>query len=66
MQYISLNTTLCYIRRADETLMLHRNKKVNDRLWGKWVVPGGHFEPGESPEECARREVKRRNRTRSA
>jgi 8-oxo-dGTP diphosphatase len=35
----------------------HRNKKVNDIHKGKWNGLGGKFEPGETPEECVRREV---------
>ena len=50
--------TLCYIRRAGQTLMLHRNKKPNDMHEGKWNGLGGEFEPGESPEECITREVR--------
>ncbi len=50
-------TTLCYIRRGGEYLMLHRTKKKNDLNSGKWIGIGGHFEPGESPEDCLRREV---------
>ncbi len=49
--------TLCYIRRPGQTLMLFRNKKENDYHEGKWNGLGGKFEPGESPEECMRREV---------
>jgi 8-oxo-dGTP diphosphatase len=49
--------TLCYIRRAGQTLMLHRNKKKNDMHEGKWNGLGGKLESGETPEECAIREV---------
>ncbi len=51
------NTTLCYIERGGEYLMLNRNKKENDENEGKWIGVGGKFEPGESPEECLLREV---------
>ena len=37
--------------------MLYRNKKENDYHEGKWNGLGGKFEPGETPEECAIREV---------
>lgn len=50
-------TTLCYIRKEDEILMLYRNKKENDINEGKWVGVGGKLEEGESPEECVIREV---------
>nr|MBQ6241649.1 8-oxo-dGTP diphosphatase [Lachnospiraceae bacterium] len=53
-----LNTTLCYIRRGDEYLMLHRVKKDHDLNHGKWVGIGGKFEAGESPEDCLLREVR--------
>ena len=49
--------TLCYIRRADQTLMVHRIKKPNDMHHGKWNGLGGKLEPGETPEECAVREI---------
>jgi 8-oxo-dGTP diphosphatase len=49
--------TLCYVRRDGQTLMVHRNKKRNDYHQGKWNGLGGKLEPGESPEECMRREV---------
>lgn len=38
--------------------MLHRIKKQNDINKDKWIGIGGKFEEGESPEECALREVK--------
>ena len=50
-------TTLCYLRRADEWLMLYRNKKPHDPNAGKWIGIGGRIEPGETPDACIRREV---------
>ena len=38
--------------------MLHRIKKKNDVHEGKWNGLGGKFEQGETPEQCAIREVK--------
>jgi 8-oxo-dGTP diphosphatase len=49
--------TLCYIRSQGKTLMVHRIKKSNDIHAGKWNGLGGKLEPGETPEECARREI---------
>jgi 8-oxo-dGTP diphosphatase len=49
--------TLCYVRRDGKTLMMHRIKKPNDMHQGKWNGLGGKFEPGETPEECAVREI---------
>ena len=51
-------TTLCYIETEDSYLMLHRVKKEGDMNRDKWLGVGGHFEKGESPEECLLREVK--------
>lgn len=51
-------TTLCYIECGEAYLMLHRTKKKNDINHDKWIGVGGHFEVGESPEECLLREVK--------
>ena len=53
-----VNTTLCYISRGDEYLMLHRVKKENDLNRGKWIGFGGKLEENESPEEGILREVK--------
>ena len=50
-------TTLCYIEREGKYLMLHRVSKKKDVNKDKWIGVGGHFEEGESPEECLLREV---------
>jgi 8-oxo-dGTP diphosphatase len=51
--------TLCYVmdKKTNSTLMIHRVKKQNDYHEGKWNGLGGKFEAGESPEECAIREI---------
>ena len=51
--------TLCYVinQTTDSVLMIHRVKKQNDYHEGKWNGLGGKFEEGESPEECATREI---------
>ncbi len=49
--------TLCYVRHAGKTLMMYRNKKPGDMHRGKWNALGGKIQPGETPEECVRREV---------
>ena len=51
-------STLCYIEKDDQYLMLHRIVKKNDVNKDKWIGVGGHFEYGESPEDCVLREVK--------
>lgn len=51
-------STLCYIEQENKYLMLHRTTKENDINKDKWIGVGGHFEEGESPEECLLREVK--------
>ena len=52
------NSTLCYITRGDEVLMLHRVKKKNDINKDKWIGIGGKFEADETPDECLLREAK--------
>ena len=52
-----INSTLCYITRGDDVLMLHRVKKEKDINKDKWIGIGGKFEKDESPDECLLREA---------
>ncbi len=54
----AINSTLIYIERGDEYLMLHRTKKENDLNHDKWIGVGGKFERDESPEDCMLRETR--------
>ena len=51
-------TTLCYIERGHQYLMLHRTRKANDVNRDKWIGIGGHIEPGETPLACILRECR--------
>lgn len=51
-------TTLCYLERGGQYLMLHRVKKENDASHDKWIGVGGKCEADESPDECMLREVR--------
>ena len=53
-----INSTLCYITRGNDVLMLHRVKKKNDLNKDKWIGIGGKFEPEETPDECLLREAR--------
>ena len=53
-----IDSTLCYITRDDQVLMLHRVKKKNDINKDKWIGIGGKFLEGESPDECLLREAR--------
>jgi 8-oxo-dGTP diphosphatase len=57
MPQIPRLTTLCYIERDNQYLMLYRDKKKEDVNEGKWIGVGGKFEKAETPEECLLREV---------
>lgn len=52
-----INSTLIYVERDGQYLMLHRVKKKNDINQDKWIGIGGKLEENESPEEGARREA---------
>ncbi len=51
----SMRFTLCFLTRADQVLMLLRNRPPNQGLWNG---VGGHLEPGESPLAGILREVR--------
>ena len=53
-----INSTLCYVLRGNDVLMLHRIKKKNDVNQDKWIGIGGKFEADETPDECLLREAK--------
>ncbi len=53
-----IHSTLCYVTRGQEVLMLHRVKKKNDINQDKWIGIGGKLEENESPDECLLREAK--------
>ncbi len=50
-------TTLCYIQKNGQYLMLHRNKKEQDYNRDKWIGVGGKLKETETPEEGMLREV---------
>lgn len=52
---MSVNYTICFIRRGDELLMLHRRRPPNQGLWNG---VGGRLEPGEDPVTGCLREVR--------
>ena len=56
-----INSTLCYVTRGDQVLMLHRVKKKNDINHDKWIGIGGKFEAGSLPTSafCGRRRRRR-------
>jgi 8-oxo-dGTP diphosphatase len=49
-----IEATICHIIRGSRLLLKKANRGISV---GKWNAPGGKIEPGEAPEECARREV---------
>lgn len=51
-------SSLCYLEKEGNYLMLHRTKKQKDINKGKWLGVGGKLEKDETPEECIIREVK--------
>ena len=52
-----IHTTLGYILRGNDVLMLHRTKKKNDINQDKWIGIGGKLEADETPDEGMLREA---------
>lgn len=50
--------TLVYVVKDDQVLMIHRNQRPDDLHFDKYNGLGGKFEEGESPRQCAIRELK--------
>jgi len=50
-----IRVTAAVIERAGKILIARR--RPEDRFGGVWEFPGGKIEPGETPEECLRREI---------
>jgi 8-oxo-dGTP diphosphatase len=46
--------TLCHVIRGDKILLKKATRGISA---GKWNAPGGKIDPGETPEQCAKREV---------
>ena|SRR3990167_2254475 len=46
------------LRDDGAALLQHRDDKPGLRHAGMWVMPGGHCDPGETIEVCARRELR--------
>src|SRR5688572_17219968 len=49
-------TGIVLVREDGAALLQHRDDKPGLPHAGLWVFPGGHCDPGESLERCARRE----------
>jgi len=45
-------TATAYIVQDEKLLLIHHRK------FGKWLPPGGHLDPNETPPECAKREAR--------
>jgi 8-oxo-dGTP pyrophosphatase MutT (NUDIX family) len=49
-----IEQTLCHVKSGKRLLLKRANRGISV---GKWNAPGGNVEDGESPEECAIREL---------
>lgn len=51
-----IRVTAALIERDSKILIAQRNGEGNQAL--KWEFPGGKIDPGETPEQCLKRELK--------
>jgi len=52
-----MQTVTCAVMEEKGKIFLAR-RKPGDRLEHKWEFPGGKVEPGETPEQCLKRELR--------
>lgn len=50
-----IQVTAAIIRKENKILIARR--RAGDKLGGMWEFPGGKIEPGETPEQCLKREL---------
>ncbi len=57
--YTPILATLGFILSPDrkKTLLVHRNKRLDDQHYGKYNGLGGKMEPGEDILHCIKREI---------
>ncbi len=53
-----LGTSIIFVNDKEEILLFLRDDKPALPYRNMWDVPGGHVEPGETPQECIVREMK--------
>jgi len=51
---LPIEATLCHVIRGDRLLLKMATRGISK---GKWNAPGGKMDPGETPGQCAKREV---------
>lgn len=56
-QAIEARFAICVLRNRDDQLLLVRRSHDRKLGPGRWGFPGGHIEAGESPGDCAWREL---------
>ena len=54
MVFMSSEQTLCHVVNGNKILLKLATRGISK---GRWNAPGGRIEPGETPEQCAIREV---------
>lgn len=52
-----VGTSILFVNARDEVLLLLRDDKPGIKYPNMWDIPGGNVEPGETPDECIRREI---------
>jgi 8-oxo-dGTP pyrophosphatase MutT (NUDIX family) len=53
-----IRMTMGYLIEREHLTMIHRIRNEEDFHYGMWIVPGGHLEGLELPDNCLKREFK--------